>query len=115
AIAPGCDSGPKIRPNRAVIQGKVTYQGKPVPGGFVLFYSAENPIYNTEGTLNPDGTYAADAPIGKLNVAVDTAVAQVGMPDRFVKLPAHYADPAKSGLTCEVVAGENADVNFDLK
>src|SRR5438128_2436094 len=55
----GCDSRPHYE--HALVHGKVTYQGKPVPLGSVLFVPVEPPkdglMQPASGTINPDGTY----------------------------------------------------------
>ena len=55
----GCDSG--VHHEHARVHGKVTYQGKPVTFGSVLFMPVEAPkegsIQPASGSINPDGTY----------------------------------------------------------
>jgi len=55
----GCGSG--IHYEHAKVHGKVTYQGKPVTFGQVLFIPVEPPkdgmMQPASGSINPDGTY----------------------------------------------------------
>ena len=55
----GCGSG--IHYEHAKVHGKVTYQGKPVTFGSVLFIPVEPPkegfMQPASGSINPDGTY----------------------------------------------------------
>lgn len=54
----GCDSG---RPTLSKVHGKVTYQGKPVTNGNVLFLPKDAPKdappNPASGPIKPDGTY----------------------------------------------------------
>ena len=66
----GCGGGNPNAP--AKISGSVSLNGKPLPGGTIMFYA------QTGGTpysaaISPDGTYAiSDVPLGELIVCVDT-------------------------------------------
>jgi hypothetical protein len=55
----GCDS--EIKYEHAKVHGKVTYKGKPVTFGSVLFMPVEAPkegiIQPASGTISPDGNY----------------------------------------------------------
>lgn len=55
----GCGSGTQYE--HATVQGKVTYNGKPVTFGQVLFIPVEPPknglMQPASGSINPDGTY----------------------------------------------------------
>src|SRR5689334_18166198 len=113
ANAIGC--GQKaMDPNRTIVSGIITYDGKPLPAGSVSFESSEKGIATS--TQIKDGSYLTDrAPIGKIAVGVDTASIQYGNPAKFVPIPAKYADSATSGLSIEIKSGANENVNFDLK
>lgn len=53
------------------VSGQVIYQGKPVPGGHVIFRPAD-PRRNTEmADIDPTGHYQATLPVGEVRVAVD--------------------------------------------
>jgi len=120
--AAGCSGG-----GRPVgrVSGIVTYGGKPVPTGTVVFMPTESgpPAY---GNIDPDGRYTLStyspgdgAVLGKHAVMI-TALeqltpAEAANPNRMPKMliPAKYNDTKTSGLTADVRAGENT-IEFDL-
>ena len=71
AALSGCADS-EIKYEHAKVHGKVTYQGKPLTFGTVLFMPVEapkeGPIQPASGTISPEGTYeltsrsAPDAP-----------------------------------------------------
>ena len=78
AAVGGCNS--EIKYEHAKVHGKVTYQGKPVTFGSVLFMPVETPkegiIQPASGSINSDGTYeltsqsASGAILGEHKVVV---------------------------------------------
>jgi hypothetical protein len=56
-----CGCGSEIQYEHGTVRGKVTYQGKPVTFGSVLFIPVEAPkeglMQSASGSINPDGTY----------------------------------------------------------
>jgi hypothetical protein len=108
----------------APVSGKVTYRGKPLPNGTVMFVPGEGPA--ATGEIRPDGSYtlgtytATDgAVLGNHKVSI-TALQNVGealpeqrSPTPSSLLPAKYLNHENSGLTAEVKRGKN-EVNFDL-
>ncbi len=130
----GCGSG--IHYEHATVHGKVTYQGKPLTLGSVLFVPVEPPkegsVQPASGEIKSDGTYElkseadAGAILGEHKVVVfamdsgssakDTAKAADAAPSpagpakaaRLKSLvPKKYADPTTTPLTKKVVAGDN--------
>ena len=109
----------------APVSGKVTYRGKAVPTGTVMFVPDEGPA--ATGEIDSSGsykltTYSTDdgAVIGKHKV---TITALQGMGDALPEqrsptppplVPAKYLSGETSGLVAEVKAGTNNEVNFDL-
>ena len=79
ATLSGC-SDSEIEYEHAKVHGKVTYQGKPLTFGTVLFMPVEPPkdgaIQPASGAINPDGTYeltsrsTPGAVVGEHKVAV---------------------------------------------
>jgi hypothetical protein len=66
AIAAGC--GP---PERAVVKGKVSYGGEPLPAGTVMFWGADNA--SATAMIEKDGSYVInDAPLGDVKITVTT-------------------------------------------
>lgn len=130
----GCDSGPKYE--HAKVHGKVTYQGKPVTLGSVLFVPIEAPkegssMQPASGSINPDGTYElkseadAGAILGEhkvIVIAIDGGQPEAepapkdGAPGpapsaskvKFKTLvPRKYSDLTTTPLTRKVVVGDN--------
>ena len=128
---------------RSSVHGKVTYQGKAVSGGTVIFLSKDNMTHLAD--IQPDGTYTVQGvPQGAVKVSVqqppprpaprpapvpgkDNSVAAAddearrkGQADpppaarSAGQLPPRYSDPAQSGLAFDLM---DADQEFpiDLK
>jgi hypothetical protein len=120
------------------VSGRVTYQGQPLPGGRIYFVTARGERHGVD--LREDGTYSLrGVPSGDLRVGVDNTSlyrieqlragqapgmpAQVAeqmlsklpaSPGRYVPIPAHYSDPAASGLRATVRRGsQGIDFNLD--
>jgi hypothetical protein len=114
----------------AVVKGKITYNGKPVPNGTVNFLPDDGNKPSATGEIQADGTYALQtflgsrpsegAVIGKHKVVV------VAMQDMATRLPEErsplpppivpikYTSPATSDLAAQVEDKENT-INFDLQ
>jgi hypothetical protein len=109
----------------AIVRGKVTYAGKPVPNGTVNFIPDRGP--SATGEIQPDGSYTLTtyksgdgAVIGAHKVIV---VAMQDMSNRLPEnrtplpppiVPVKYTSLATSDLTADVQKKENT-INFDLK
>jgi hypothetical protein len=125
-LASGCGGQAK-----GTVSGKVTYQGKPVPSGFVTFL-VENgaPVHSD---IRSDGSYRMEkVPVGLVKIGVQTKAAEdalksVGMPRKKedfgkmkeavsegTQIPAKYTDPNQSGLSYTVVKGPQQH-DIDLK
>jgi hypothetical protein len=64
-VLPGCGS------ETATVTGVVTFQGKPVPGGSVVFYCADKQI--VRGLIGTDGRYTIpNVPCGQATVTVQS-------------------------------------------
>ncbi|MBV9125200.1 MAG: hypothetical protein JO112_17730 [Planctomycetes bacterium] len=109
------------------VSGKVTFQGRPLPAGTILFYHGINGVASSD--IKPDGTYRVS------NVSVGTAKIEIQVPmnipfaganlpgasaaptlpvARAPAIPARYLDREKSGLSCTVTRG-NQTHDIDLK
>jgi hypothetical protein len=109
----GCGGGKEPPKDRTTVSGTVTLNGQPLPGGTIYFESAEGT--GTSMIIGADGKYSTDrAPIGANRVTVETQSLQYGNTAAYVKIPTKYGDAMTSGLTAEVKAGDNADINFSL-
>jgi len=110
----------------APVSGKVTYRGKALTTGTVMFIPARGPA--ATGEIGKDGiykltTYRPDdgAIIGAHKVTITALQGMEGVlpevrsgtPGPLV--PAKYLNDETSGLTAEVKPKTNNEVNFDLK
>jgi hypothetical protein len=120
-LAAGCSRG------TGNVSGTVKFKGKPLPAGTITFYDEANGAASSP--INPDGSYSVSkvaAGTARITVAVPMAIRFVSpgmsedkadLPDvvrQTPAIPAHYYDPAKSGLTCKVVRGDQQQ-DFDLQ
>jgi hypothetical protein len=120
-LAAGCG------PSKASVSGMVTFQGRALPSGTVLFHGEDGRVEHA--LIGADGGYAlADAPTGAVRITVQSHPAMpAGFPtsgegpppappelaamtkDRHdgsrVAIPLRYLDPGQSGLTCTVRPG----------
>lgn len=110
----------------SAVSGKVTYKDKPLVGGTVTFYTADNKTRSS--VIGEDGSYSiTKLPPGKVRIAVSPPVTASAMP-RGMKMdpgkmgaptgpaaptttkappfPEQYKDPDKSGLTYDVTKGQ---------
>ena len=110
-LAAGCDSAPPPPPER-VVTGLVTYQGKPVTGGTVIFQPMEKGARPYMGVIGDDGNYELSYIVpGEFAVAVETETKR-GLPTH-VEIPRRYNSPSQSGLKFQV--GEGAQTyNIEL-
>lgn len=124
----GCGGNPATVP----ISGTVTYQGKPLPSGTIIFESpGSRPATGTivNGEIVQVTTYQPGdgVPIGKHNVAIQSVseagsaaaadpgqATSTGYMQSTSLIPETYGDPATSGLQVETTRGRNV-VKFDLK
>lgn len=127
--ASGCrKSGPELAP----VTGKVTYQGKPLPFGSVVFQPESGKT--STGDIQPDGTFRMvtigrgdGATIGKNKVRVacytlqdpttkekgGAGLAGITLGDPLI--PQKYLSCETSGFEVEVRSGSNDPVVLELK
>jgi hypothetical protein len=107
----GC--GPQV----GQVSGKVTYRGKPLPSGSVLFFNAKGDVVG-RSAIAPDGLYVmTGVPAGSVKVAV-TSHEHVppglgGVPGDYVPIPRRYEKAETSGLEHTVTPGSHT-FNLDL-
>lgn len=117
-VAIGCGDG-RVRLPTAGVSGTVTYQGKPLSGGRVLFYHPSGQAAAAD--IAADGSFKFLAFQGKNQVAVYCYQCEgsiVGVPPRKpVKslIPSRYTEVASSGLTFDVKPGDDNAAQFTLK
>jgi hypothetical protein len=121
-LAVGC-SGSRRTAEYADVSGRVLYKGKPVTGGRVGFVAVQGSFAST-GTIDEQGNYKINAPVGEVRISVDNEMLKsappeaarrgAGRPDagdpnpikgKYIQLPDKYTDPQKSGLTWTVPKG----------
>jgi hypothetical protein len=132
----GC-GGPK-----GDVSGKVTYQGKPLLGGTVTFFAADNKVVGSS-PISADGDYSiAKVPTGEVKITVSAPPFVIGGPNApppfmgkatgkpnpqltkeramksqslpRVQIPGKYKIPEQSGLTYTVQSGKQ-EYSIDLK
>jgi hypothetical protein len=117
------------QPKLAIVHGKVSHDGAPLPGGTIVFTPDA-----TRGNTGPlawaeiqrDGTYSLrtdDQPGAtpgwhRVTVVSVAVAAPPGPGQRFTVprslLSSHYRDPNLSGLTCEVKPAQDNVLDFNL-
>jgi hypothetical protein len=120
----GC-SGVRTAP----VKGKVTYQGKPLAFGSVIFMSQVPDTHPIVVEINPDSTYEVKAvPIGEASVGVSSPDPNRPLelrgnnkrpelkadPKLWFKIPDKNSLPHQSGLKYTVVEGPN-EHDIDLR
>lgn len=125
-LAAGCGGGNN---GLAVVKGKITYKGKPVPSGTINFLPSDGNKPSATGEIQPDGSYSlktfvANRPsdgavVGEHKVVI-VAMEDMGarLPEQRVALPppivpVKYTSPATTDLTATVADKENT-INFEL-
>jgi hypothetical protein len=122
AAMAGCGGGSDL--TLAPVTGKVTYKGKPLERGAVVFLPMDGtPGPQAAGEIDSGGNYAvvtggaSGAVIGKHKVTVEARAEQ--SEDAYKKLqipklitPTKYANEVETPLTFEVKAGDN---RFDIE
>lgn len=127
-LSAGCNGDPPTVP----VTGTVTYQGKPLPSGTIIFESpGSRPATGkiVDGKITEVTTFEPGdgAPPGKHRVAIQ-AVTEAGSAEAadpgqgtgagYMQstslIPTAYGDPSTSGLTAETRPGMNV-VKFDLE
>jgi hypothetical protein len=109
----GCGGGDDSPP---AVTGKVTYRGAPLAGGTIVFTpdperGGDGPI--AWGEIDAEGRYSLKTNSGE---ALSPGWHRVTFAAATGKsLPSHYSDPARSGKTCEVKAGQGNALDFELQ
>ena len=117
-LAIGCGSQSK-----GTVSGTVTYQGNPLPSGFVTFVGEKGAPLHTE--IQSNGSYRMDnVPVGPVKIGVrpksgsdklqsspmprnrqDFAKVKGALTESDTPIPPKYSDPNKSELTYTVTKG----------
>ncbi|MFN4257854.1 MAG: hypothetical protein ACK4RK_01050 [Gemmataceae bacterium] len=123
----GC--GGKPTPEVTPVRGKVTYKGQPLATGTIVF--SPDPFRCRHGRLAwskiaSDGSYqlqtgeAVGVAAGWYRVTVAAVEVSAPTPHQPYPVPRSlipdkYRDPQISGLVCEVKAGQENGINFNLE
>jgi hypothetical protein len=107
AAMAGAASGQAKKEDEVDVRGKVSYKGKPLPGGTISLVPEKGK--RVVAALQADGTYATKAAAGKYRVLVETESAKKPAKakdkadkTRYVAIPKKYGDVKTSVLTFEV-------------
>jgi hypothetical protein len=96
------------------VDGKITFNDKPLSAGLVVFGSSDGKTTIT-AMVAEDGTYKATVPAGEYNVAVVNLPAKPADPKVPPKpqllVPAKFGDVKTSGLKIEIMKGKQT---FDI-
>jgi hypothetical protein len=125
-LAAGCAGRGTDR--ATALAGKVSYRGKAVGTGTIVF--VPDGSRGTNGpplcaAIQPDGGYkvtagASAVPAGWYRVTIAAVAVPPAGPGQafgvpYSLLPDRYRDPELSGLVCEVKAGRENAINFNLE
>ena len=122
AAATGCSKTPAVVP----VSGKVLYNGKPMPYGYVLFQPEQG--QPAEGEIQSDGSFQLSsygpkdgAVPGRHKISVrcfsgqKAGAAQEGSSPGKLMIPQKYTRFGMSGLSAEIKAGANEPVVIELE
>jgi hypothetical protein len=90
ASAAGCG------PGQGRVSGRVLLDGKPVPGGFVMFVPADLHGQSLTAQLDESGKYTVQLPTGEMLISVDNR--------QFAPPPPRVATPIPKGIPASVLA-----------
>jgi hypothetical protein len=116
AVALLATPSPADEAPRGDVEGRIRFQGKPLPGGTVTVHPAKGGPLTAK--LDKDGNYRLrNVPAGEVRVSVETESVRPKPgqpPGRFVAIPAKYGNPKTSGLVVKVVKGRQVfDIQLD--
>ena len=85
----GCPILVGCGPGKTKLSGQVLFDGKPLPGGVVIFYPEEAKNNPVSVMLDENGKYEVTVPVGELRISVD---------NRFLKDPKGGIDPLSGDI-----------------
>jgi hypothetical protein len=125
ALLAGCAASDQLP--TAKVTGKVTYKGKPVPTGTIMFIP-EGDKPSATGELKSDGTYELTtyeegdgAVLGKHSIEINALEDMAGkLPEQrsgtpSSLIPDKYSNRSTSNLSAEVEDVEVNTIDFELK
>ncbi|HET6571972.1 MAG TPA: hypothetical protein VFG68_00085 [Fimbriiglobus sp.] len=120
-LAVGCG---KSEPATATVKGAVTFQGRPLAGGLIVFAPDRekgNAGESVHATVGPDGWYylsadgSARVAAGWYRVAIAEAPGWSADDAHGPRFPAALRRPDRAGLDREVVAGRENVFHFEIE
>ncbi len=105
-------------PTKCSVTGVVSYNGRPLPTGNVIFVPEEGPA--AAGTIASDGSYHLEAVAGRHRVGVTAVPEPPPGTDEMTYVsppplvPAEYGRPDTSGLVVEVQPSKNTTIDINL-
>jgi hypothetical protein len=93
------------------VQGRVTYQGKPLNGATLVFSPEKKGEPAVTGKTQEDGTYAVS---GLKKGSYRIGISKVDGKTKKSLIPEKYGDPTTSGLVFEVIPGAQT-IDIELK
>lgn len=109
---PGCGDGRVTLPT-APVSGTVTYKGKPLEMGRVIFFHSSGQMAGAD--IGAGGAFVLTAYQGENRVAIECFKGYSRMMTEKSLIPAHYANYSTSGLKFDVAPGDNNKAEFVLK
>lgn len=108
-------------PATAPVSGIITFAGKPVPGGTVMFVP-EPPGAPAYGEIQPDGSYRLStfsegdgAILGEHRIAISAVdIPNPELPEARALVPFKYSSEQTSGLRAEITKQEMNAVDLNL-
>lgn len=102
------------------VKGRVTYKGQPLKEGTIVFHPSDGRSgvgQIRDGEIVNVTTYEPGdgAPFGPCNVSIQAMSNATDMyAPRKSLIPEKYASAEKSGLTADIIEGQETTVEFDL-
>jgi hypothetical protein len=131
----GC-RGAEDLPPLAPVHGRVTFQGKPLPAGWVIFRpdvrQGNAAQHEARGLIDAEGNYQLSTPVGtSLRVGVVPGQYRVAVadpkeldktaprkhgkkPEPKSLIPLKYSNPDSSGIVVQVTEGASGDYDIEL-
>ena len=100
------------------VHGKLTLEGKPVPEGTTIYFTAPKGGGVAKGVADSAGAYSAEkVPAGDVSVMVSgpSMKADGSLPEVGGGIPEKYGTPATSEAKLEVKADGDVEYNLDMK
>jgi hypothetical protein len=98
-----CQPAPAADEELSTIEGKVTYNGKPLPDGSITFHLKDDQFV---GARIKDGQFRVDrVPVGTVKVTFSS---------KKLRIPTKYGVPETSPLTLEVKKGKGV-ADFQIR